>query len=379
LPPRNDFGTVIGDTGIVVRLAYAAWCTIALLVGIAGVLAAERSSVGIADAAFAIEFGAVMVGMGTLGVLITRHHPQNPIGWLFCSTPLLVLLSVAGGLYSESGHAGGAAGSWLGFAWVLGLTTYALFVPLLFPDGNLLPGRRWRLIARADLVVVAGAAVGLSSGVTVIAAAFLVLTLVLVMVSVASLVVRYRRAEATERLQIRWVMSAAIGAVSGFVFAALLSAFTDLVQYLFVLAYALPPAAIAIAILRFRLYEIDVIVRRTLTYACLGATLSVVYLGGVALVGAALRHVTGGSSTFAVTISTLAVAAAFQPLRRQIQQRVDHRFYRRRYDAQRAAADFSGRLREQIDLDALSDELVAVVGRTVQPATASLWLRPPAA
>ncbi len=358
-----------------VKLGYTAWCSVALLLVIAGVFAAENSSPGVADVIFAVEFGLLVLGMATLGVLIVRQHPRHPIGWLFCSTPLLILLSVASGVYSESSRPGSSVGSWFGFAWALGLTSYALLVPLLFPDGRLLPGRRWLWVARADLVVITGAAIGLSAGVAPIAGVFLVLTLALVVVSVASLVVRYRRAEATERLQIRWVMFAAIGSVLGFATAAVLGTFTDAVEYLFILVYALLPAAIAIAILRFRLYEIDVIVRRTLTYTCLVATLAVVYLGGVTLVGAALRHVTGASSTLAVTISTLAVAAAFQPLRRQIQRRVDQRFYRRSYDAHHAVSEFSGRLREQIDLDALSDELLAVVGRTVQPTSANLWLR----
>jgi hypothetical protein len=134
--------------------------------------------------------------------------------------------------------------------------------------------------------------------------------------------------------------------------------------------------AVGVAMLRYRLYEIDVIIRRTLTYACLVVALAAVYLGGVALAGALLRQLTGSSSVLAVTLSTLVVALAFQPLRRRIQRAVDHRFARARYDANQAVEAFSGRLREQIDLDALSAELVAVVRRTVQPSQTTLWLRP---
>jgi hypothetical protein len=128
--------------------------------------------------------------------------------------------------------------------------------------------------------------------------------------------------------------------------------------------------------LRYRLYDVDVIIRRTLVYACLVAVLAAVYLGGVTLVGALLRTVTGSSGTVAVTVSTLAVAGAFQPLRRRIQRTVDRRFFRSGYDAQAAVAAFSGRLREEIDLDALRDELLDVVARAVHPAHSALWIRP---
>ena len=135
------------------------------------------------------------------------------------------------------------------------------------------------------------------------------------------------------------------------------------------------PIAIGIAVLRYRLFEIDVIIRRTLIYATLVAALAVLYLGGAALIGSALRGLTGSSGTLAVTVSTLAVAAAFQPLRRVIQRSVDRRFYRAGYDAQAAVDGFSERLREQIDLDALCEELRSVVTGTVQPAHATVWLR----
>ncbi len=359
------------------KLVTAAWVATAALLVVAGVLAADQNSVAAADVAFAVEFGAVVLGMATLGVLIARKRPGNPIGWLFTLTPFMILLSVAGGLYADSGHPGATLTDGLGWTWVVGIASYALYVPLLFPDGKLLPGRRWKFVARVDAAVIAGAVVGIAGNVEPVAGVFLVATLLLVLVSVASMVVRYRRAQATERLQLKWVLGAAIAALAGFIGAAVLGAFTDAVQYIFIFAYALVPLAIAIAILRYRLYEIDVIIRRTLTYSCLVIVLAAVYLGGVTVIGALLRNVTGASSALAVTVSTLAAAAAFQPLRRRIREHVDHRFARRAYDAQHAASEFSGRLREQIDLDALSDELLAVVGRTVQPATASVWLRPP--
>jgi hypothetical protein len=147
-------------------------------------------------------------------------------------------------------------------------------------------------------------------------------------------------------------------------------------DFVFLAGLWLIPASVGIAILRYRLYEIDVIIRKTLVYAALAATLALMYLGGISLTTWALRSVIGQSSALGVTLSTLAVAAAFQPLRTRIQRTVDHRFYRRNYDASKTLEAFSGRLREQIDLTALHSEVLGVVTDTVQPSHASLWIRP---
>ncbi len=204
--------------------------------------------------------------------------------------------------------------------------------------------------------------------------------------AVISLVIRFRRADPVERLQIKWL--AAAGGLAGLLYAATLILAALLVprgrpdpawllnlQAVWFASLALIPVSIGAAVLRYRLFEIDVIIRRTLIYAGLVATLAVIYLGGVGLIGALLRGLTGSSGTLAVTISTLAVAAAFQPLRRIIQRAVDRRFYRSGYDAQAAVDGFSERLREQIDLDALCEEVRSVVNGTVQPTHASIWLR----
>jgi hypothetical protein len=149
----------------------------------------------------------------------------------------------------------------------------------------------------------------------------------------------------------------------------------DLSNGLFPIGVVLFPAATAVAMLRYRLYEVDVLIRKTLVYAGLLAGLAAMYLAGVAVLGALFRTVTGQSGTLAVTGSTLLVAAGFQPLRSRIQRAVDRRFYRARYDAARTLDAFSGRLRRQIDLDAIADDLAETAARTMQPRTVTVWLR----
>jgi hypothetical protein len=211
--------------------------------------------------------------------------------------------------------------------------------------------------------------IGASDSTPVIAAvAALVLTLI--PANLASAVVRYRRADGIERLQLREVVFAACATFAGFIVNSVLGGDSTL----YTVVYALVPVAVGLAMLRYRLYDVDVVIRRTLTYAALVAVLAAVYLTGVALLGATFRSVTGLSSSFAVTLSTLAVAAAFQPLRRRIQRIVDRRFSRAAYDAQAAVEAFAGELRQQIDLDLLSEHLLATVRETVRPRSASVWL-----
>ena len=195
--------------------------------------------------------------------------------------------------------------------------------------------------------------------------------------SVVSIVLRYRRSSGVRRQQMQWV-------AAGVLFEAVLVVVSVVLGALgldesgslpFVGAIVLFPSLMAIAILRHRLYDIDLVIRRTLVYTCLVAVLALVYLGGIAILGAVFRSATGQSGALAVTLSTLAVALAFQPARRRIQHAIDRRFSRRTADAQQAARAFSGRLREEIDLDALCQELIGVVDTAVQPRHATLWLQ----
>ncbi|HYX84880.1 MAG TPA: hypothetical protein VE777_07905 [Gaiellales bacterium] len=367
-------------------LAVAAWVAALAFDLVAGVIAVTALAADNAPAASdlldAVAFaGVVMQGMATLGVLIARREPRNPIGWIFCAVPVLVALSVAAGGYGgwqgEQGQPlpGAAVGNWIAkWPWVCGLTSYALFVPLLFPDGRP-PGPRWRLLLRADLAAVAwvtGLAAFSDSPPAAVVVSTGVVVAVLISAGLTSALVRYRRADATQRLQIRECVFAACASFVGFIAISILSPH----EGLYALNYALLPLSVGLAMLRYRLYDVDVIIRRTLVYGCLVALLAAMYLAGVGLVGTLLRSLTGSSGTLAVTISTLAVVAAFQPLRSRIQRQVDRRFYRSSYDARAAVDTFSGRLRDEIDLDALSDELLAVVAGTVHPTHTSLWLRP---
>ena len=207
--------------------------------------------------------------------------------------------------------------------------------------------------------------------------------------SAASLVVRFRHAGLVEREQVKWLAAAA--GLSAWVYLVDLCVsvvaggagpepvWRVALDDTFVLSLGLIPVAIGVAVLRYRLYEIDVIIRRTLVYAVLVSALAVLYLVGVFAIQAAVRSVSGQSGTLAVTVATLLVAVAFQPLRARIRGAVDHRFYRARYDAARTLESFSGRLREQVEIETVSGEVLDVVRQTLQPAHVPLWLRSPEA
>jgi len=198
-----------------------------------------------------------------------------------------------------------------------------------------------------------------------------------------SLFVRLHRAIGVERQQIKWFAYAAAATVIGIILAYIIPGVIDAPLWFeragFALNIAFIPAipiAIGIAILRYRLYDIDLLINRTLVYGTLTATLVLVYLGCVVSLQYAFRALTGQESQLAIVASTLAIAALFQPLRRRIQGFIDRRFYRRKYDAARVLAAFNARLRDEVDLDALGSDLIGVVEDTMQPAHVSLWMRP---
>jgi hypothetical protein len=196
----------------------------------------------------------------------------------------------------------------------------------------------------------------------------LVLWFASMLAALVSLVLRFRASRGTERQQLRWVAAGATGAVAGLV----VGIAGVVVTYFAVLCL---PVGVAVAVLRYRLWDLDRLVSRTVTYAAVTALLVVPYL----LILPAATRLAGGSGSLAVAAATLAAAALFQPVRRRVQGLVDRRFNRRRYDAARTVDGFALRLRDQVDLDVLHGELLAVVDQTMQPTQASLWLRPPAA
>jgi hypothetical protein len=336
-----------------------------------------------------------MLGVSVIGILIVRREPRNAIGWLFCATPLLVAVSVGGGaiaVWMGPEHAdipGAVVPGWFSlWAWPIGLVGFLMLLPLLFPDGRP-PAGRWRWLLRIDLAALALIAAALMAepgemfnGVTnplgvgwadsTPVVVFLgVLVLILIPASLVSAVFRYRRAGATERVQLREVVFAAAATFAGFIVISVLGGNSTL----FTVDYALVPAAVGLAMLRYRLYDVDVVIRRTLVYAVLVACLAGIYLAGVFTLESVIRRLSGSSSTLAVTISTLAVALAFQPLRRGIQAAVDRRFYRARYDAAQTLALFSAHLRREVDLAALTDDVLDVVRQTLHPTHSALWLR----
>jgi hypothetical protein len=337
----------------------------------------------------------VVFGFAFVGALIASRHPGNAVGWIFCLGAVAFSLSglaesyAVYTLFADPGGllGGGEAMAWLSvWVWVLGGVPLIILFPLLFPNGKLL-SPRWRPVvgvALAALVIlsvgialapgrfddlspvenpygVGGAAGDAFSAMQGLGWLLLILALI---ASAASLVLRFRRSRGVERLQLKWVAAAGVVLVASF----LLWEVWEGIAPLGILAMVL---AAGIAILRHRLYDIDVVINRTLVYGALTATLAATYVGLVLL----LQLVLSPGSDLAIAGSTLAVAALFRPARARIQAAVDRRFYRRKYDAQLTLEGFSGRLRDEVEIDSLSVALRKVVADTMQPAHVSLWLR----
>jgi hypothetical protein len=353
----------------------------------------------------AATLGAVIlvtVSAATVGALVASRRPGHPVGWLLLGVGLglvvteLIQAYVDYGLLARPGSLPGAR-YLAGFAYSTALlwVSCAGFVLLLTPTGSL-PSPRWRwwarLAAAAPVVMVLGSVVqpdplapdyhgnplavpALARVLGVPAVAGVVMVLVSLLVGAGSLAVRFRRARGTERLQLRWLAYAAALA-AGLLLVALVAGFllaNDNVTFAsLALGMALLPLATGAAILRYRLYDLDRIISRTLAYGLLTVLLG----GGYAAVVLGLGQLLGRDSSLVVAGATLALAAVVQPARRRVQQAVDRRFNRRRYSAARTIEAYSVRLRDQLDLDTLSAELVAVVDQTMESNRVSLWLRP---
>jgi len=352
-----------------------------------------------------LETSMVAIGYSTVGAVVASRLPESPIGWLFCAIGLCFGLShfsaeyAAYDLLAPSGSLPAGEGfAWLtSWVWVFGLGLI-VFLDLLFPTGRL-PSARWRWFARFTAIALLPAAIlaALSPGQILSSAlinplgvegppnaskAIEAFMYALIVVGASSMLARLRHAGRIERQQIKWFAYATVLAISGVILKNTVYPVVGVAWLWWVgliltaVGVVSSPVAMGVAIFRYRLYQIDIIINRTLVYGSLTAVLAGMYLGGVVLLQYAFRALTGEGSQLAVVASTLIIAALFIPLRRRIQGFIDRRFYRSKYDARKTLETFSAKLRNQTDLDALSEDLVGVVGETMQPAHVSLWLRP---
>lgn len=389
-----------------------AWALVAL------VFAANASAVvlGVLDRGVQSLVATAMFTIATtlfvvVGAVIVTWQRGNAVGWLFIV--LATFLSVAHNLsqnyavYALTASPGslpfGTAALFLAssaFDATFVLTT--VLVLQLFPDGRPLTPR-WRpaiwatalgavfaTLHTATVPTLSSASSGaidnplyLSGAaarnvIDPIAQVGELLLLVGFVAGMVSIALRYRRSHGVVRQQVKWIVACALVVCVGQCITIVIGALTghDYSSFNFVIAIIGFPIVVALAILRYRLYDIDVVIRRTLIYACLAVVLAGLYLGGIALLSAVSRVLTGQSGALAVTISTLLVAVAFQPLRRRIQGGLDRRFDRRTYDAETTVRAFTAHARDEVDLDVLCEQLVAVVETTMQPRQVSMWLRP---
>ena len=364
-----------------------------------GLVIAHQIAYGSADAA-QWTFGIGFVVYAAVGGLIADRYPRNPVGWLFC---VIGVVFAAGDFASDyadrGGNPGATAPAVLNTATGPGTLVVLALALMLFPTGRHLSAG-WR---RAAAFVIAANVVlslvlalepgklfansGVENPLGVDAAAGLLHALAdagglvlaaTVLIALAAIVARFRAARGIERQQLKWLALLAVLGVAVLALLLVIAQFANLdtgtgqvaAGVVLGLLSMAPALAAAVAILRYRLYDVDVVINRALVYGALTALLGATYIGLVLLIGLAV-----GKSGFAVAVSTLAVAALFRPARARVQAAVDRRFYRRRYDAEQALAGLGARLRDQVELDALSHELRGVVDECLQPAHVSLWLR----
>src|SRR5215211_1588164 len=384
-------------------LTLCAWISTFVIMALAFLLASLNAPTS--SAVVTACLSVVIVAFSTVGALVGSRRPENSIGWLFCCGALvwgLGELALEYGVYALVTAPGSLpAGAWVALfgAWARGLGGFfmVLFLLVLFPTGRL-PTRRWRVVVWAAAGYVAlftlvswlspasqdfrlssvRNPLGIDLEIMNLLGGVLYLTLPFLLLACgAAVIVRFRGARGDERQQIKWFAYA----VALMVFLFTLGHSLGLTQIVGVapLVFAIPltglPVAAGIAILKYRLYDIDLLINRTLVYGSLTATLVALYFGGIVVLQGVFVALTGEHSTLAIVASTLLIAALFNPLRLRIQSFIDRRFYRRKYDARKTLEAFSGKLRDETDLDRLGVDLVEIVSETMQPAHASLWLR----
>src|SRR5918993_2179866 len=358
----------------------------------------------VGDAGYVVLALATVLTFTVVGAIVSSRHPRNPIGWIFSTVGLVTGLDALTHGYTQfwlaSGRGSrsfGETAAWFGtWAWIF-QTVALTFLLLLFPDGRLL-SPRWRPAAWCAGLGISGFVVSyaLDAGpladfpevvnpygvdsplVRIVGIAGAVLLVGSMVASAISLIVRARRAGRVERQQMKWLAYGG-AVVVGLIFVAGLISIWSVRVSIAVTNLALLglPLFTGVAVVRYRLYDIDFLINRTLVYGALTATLALVYFGSVATAQAIFRTFTGQEEQpqLAIVVSTLVIAALFTPLRRRIQSFIDRRFYRRKYDVRKTLEAFSSTLRDETDLEALREDLVGVVGETMQPAHVSLWLR----
>jgi hypothetical protein len=403
--------------------AWLAWSVSALSLALAALsflLIALNLSLNTPVYFYWLEPATIAVGYSVIGAIIASRLPSHPIGWICCAIGVMAAVESFSSEYAlyallaphPEPLLGGKVMAWLSiWVWIL-MFGLIVFLLLLFPTGRL-PNSRWRPFAwlSAALTLVAAILMAILPnivldtlgpsgkgrislpnplGVEGLPNLYLpvqTLVLALGLVAAASVVVGRRGARGVERQQIKWLLYAGAIFFGGNVLKNTVFSPLGEVSWGLLVGYLLVgigglggPIAIGIAILRYRLYEIDTLMYRTLVYGSLTLMLALIYFGGVATTRAIFGALTGQEEQpqLAVVVSTLVIAALFMPLRRRIQSFIDRRFYRRKYDARKTLEAFSTKLRDETDLEALSDDLVGVVRETMQPAHVSLWLRPEA-
>jgi hypothetical protein len=351
------------------------------------------------DVAAAMIFPLALTASTVVGGLVASRRPENPVGWFFLGSAGCFALAELASEYALYGLPGAQVMAWiLSWVWLPGVTLLLCFLPLYFPDGRLV-SPRWRWVARLALFFSVGGTVysafspgeiqdegivnplgveALQPVSELLGTLVFVVYFVLLFAAAASLVVRFRRSGSVERQQIKWLAFAALAIPVWFLTNAPIEAASPTLFRVMdaLIVSTLIPVATGMAILRYRLYDIDVFINRTLVYGSLTVLLVGAYTGVVVGLQFVFRVLTGQESTLAVVVSTLAIAALFSTLRRRIQTLVDRRFYRRKYDATKTLEAFNDRLREETDLDSLTEDLVGVIRETMQPEHVTLWLRP---
>jgi hypothetical protein len=396
------------DRWIFLAARLVAWSVVTLYVaGMAGLILLERRF-GL-QGQDSVEDLATLGGLGmfaVVGALLVAKRPANPIGWIVSAASLVVPVA-AGETYAAYVMTTRGRPDWLAVVgvwanswyWFVFIALAFIFLPLYFPDGRLL-SRRWLpLVVLAGVETVILVVLGMLAdtlrgqnvdyrienpiGIEGLAPVeelpfFGVMSVPLVIGcvgAVAAVATRFRRSSGVERLQMKWFLYAAAPIVTFPVTDYLPRIVGDLFFGWLLIGL---PTAIGIAVLRYRLYDIDLIINRTLVYGALTVLLALVYFGGVATTQTFFRALTGQDQQpqLAIVVSTLVIAALFNPLRRRIQAFIDRRFYRRKYDAKKTLEAFGARLRDETELERLSGDLISVVRETLQPSHVSMWLRP---